>query len=353
MDTQSPPDEGVTASRRERGKLAQREYRKRHANKFRTLQEENKRLKDAISHISKVVAGDGRTWPELEVALIRAWGAAGATMDEQDDEDLGHAFMQPNTESVSSASSGIMDAMPALSTSLPGQIPMLHSLTDAPVMAPTMAPNPHNPHWSDTFPLPPDMSLPLQLSQGLANPPRSISGFLEWICANYTMALWRETRAGGFTSRVEDLVMQNMVSNYSSLSDGDPITLAMVNRLGSYHDNYGPPRIQGIEALADRYDTLRLQAVDTLARRGWWKTPKDIEEQIQSMSQPEELDQIQACMDGRSNDPIMTLALARLYIGMCRNFVRFPEGPRWNTMYVTVATGLWRRVIRGEGPQHA
>jgi hypothetical protein len=293
-------------------------------------------------------------WPELEVALMRAWGVAGTTaamMDEQDDDDIGHAFMQPTADSVSSASSGILDAMPTLSASLPGQLPLLHtSLTDAPAMAP----NPHNPHWPDSFSLPPNMSLPLPLSQGLANPPRSISGFLEWSCANYTMTLWRETRAGGFTSRVEDLVMQNMVSNYNTINEGDPISLAMVNRLGSYHDNYGPPRVQGVEALADRYDTLRLQAVDTLTRRGWWKTPKEIEEQIQSMSQPEELDLIQACMDGRSNDPIMTLALARLYIGMCRNFVRFPEGPRWNTMYVTVATGLWRRVIRGEvGPHHA
>lgn len=288
-------------------------------------------------------------WPELEVALMRAWGAAGTTVDEQDDEDLGHAFIQPTAESVSSASSGILDAMPTLSPSLPGQIPMLHtSLADAPALAP----NPHNPHWSDSFPLPPTaMSLPLQLSQGLGNPPRSIAGFLEWICANYTMTLWRETRAGGFTSRVEDLVMQNMASNYSTVND-DPISAAMVNRINSYHDSYGPPRIQGIEALADRYDTLRLQAVDTLDRRGWWKTPRDIEEQIQSMSQPEELEQMQACMDGRSNDPIMTLSLTRLYVGLCRNFVRFPEGPRWNTMYVTVATGLFRRVIRNEVSHH-
>jgi hypothetical protein len=69
--------DGLPNTRRERGKIAQREYRKRHASKFHGLQEENKRLRDAIRAVSDAYAAGARFWPELEAAVSHANDVAG------------------------------------------------------------------------------------------------------------------------------------------------------------------------------------------------------------------------------------------------------------------------------------
>ncbi|KAG7128148.1 hypothetical protein HYQ44_014973 [Verticillium longisporum] len=65
------------ASRRERGVIAQREYRKRHANKVQILQDENTALRKAIEDIDTALRSRGLLVGDLSKVLNRARQAAG------------------------------------------------------------------------------------------------------------------------------------------------------------------------------------------------------------------------------------------------------------------------------------
>ncbi|KLP01333.1 uncharacterized protein Y057_11450 [Fusarium fujikuroi] len=69
----SPPGNGDTSDpKRERSRVAQREYRKRHASKFNTLKDENQRLRNALKRVEKVALKRGGKDQELEAALAEA-----------------------------------------------------------------------------------------------------------------------------------------------------------------------------------------------------------------------------------------------------------------------------------------
>ncbi|KFA64243.1 hypothetical protein S40285_06755 [Stachybotrys chlorohalonatus IBT 40285] len=314
----------IPVSRQERGKIAQREYRKRHANKFRILQEENKRLRRAIADIGKVVSGDERTWAELELALTSARAAASAELEDPRSEDIFAA--RPSTERPAAR----LPADSALPLESP---PGMQSVPEGGADAAGLV------TWPNKFPAA-NLGIPLQLTEKTL---WTVSGFLTWICTHYTAALWRHVHAGSAVTNLEQFVLANMVNSTSDLNGSTPAPPSAYHECP--HGAQPPASHHDLALLAQRYENQRQQSFETMRRGGWWKSPSDVEDQMRSMARPEELQRLQAALEGRGPD-LDTTPLARLFVGMCRNFVRFPDGPRWNTMYVTIATGLWIRSMR-------
>lgn len=323
-------------SRRERGKLAQREYRKRHANKFQTLQEDNKRLRDAIAAISDAVKVRGRPWAELETAIAEAREAAELEPLDFEDSPAASATTSVTNGGSSFTTGPTLYSPPQVPEYSPASVPVRHGTSDPVALVQPDSPGPY-------------------LDDGLS----TLAGLISWACTTYTVTLWRQIQRGGATTQFEDFMDEHMFGTLRVMTDQAYLASLARSRLtnrtvkGCVFRRLGG--LADVEALRERYRKLtsasaaaeRERQLGPLANPDLWRSPRDVEEHIRAQSTPEEFERIQAVVQGRATD-YDVLCVGRFVVSLCGNFVCSPGGPRWHTMFATMGVGLMLRRLRGE-----
>ncbi|KAI9149581.1 hypothetical protein HJFPF1_11636 [Paramyrothecium foliicola] len=325
-------------SRKERGKLAQREYRKRHANKFHGLQEENKRLRDAIVSISDAVAAHGRSWAQLEAALAQARDVAGL-------EPLELAPAPSSAEPLVNTTTS--------TTTTNATTPAFSAFSSPPVTDPDIrAASSSGAGTSDPVRLvQPDSPAPY-LNDGLT----TLAGVLSWACTTYTVTLWRTIHRGGATTQLEDFVDEHMLGALRIMTDQAYLASLARSRLDDRANKGCVFRRLGsladVETLRERYRKITAppdsrERLGIVGKPEVWRSAREVEDHLRRQATPEEYARVQAVIQGRASD-YDVLCVGRAIVGLCGNFVCSSDGPRWHAMFMTMGVGLMLRRLRGE-----
>lgn len=424
----------VKQTRRERGKLAQREYRKRHASTFQNLKEENQSLKDSIRHLTAVAATihPRQLSPELGLAIDRlreiagladqygpvapAAAAAAASAASTDTSHLDMLFP------VSDSSGGMVSPTSSGPGVLPTSVAMgadpLSAMTGATLHDPSLGfqlaldhqphhqqPQHHHAHHHSHHhqPLPPLPPPPPPPPPPAYEPPAyepmffgqdmfTFAGRLFWDCLTYNFLRTQRLQAGTVTRNE-----QTPGSEVFTMGDEDQEMVAAMARTRlqyreplpdyimpgqapayphaphhhhhahAHHHHY--PHHHHMAAASRNANVYPVQ-VDTaenycLGRSAkapgaggpvpndmvelstWWKTPAGVEAFIRERLTPEEYRGIEDTLAGRDMGDEGESRIRMAMQALVPNAIYFPDGPRWNVMYLAMVVGTWVRGIKG------
>lgn len=434
----------VKQTRRERGKLAQREYRKRHASTFQALKEENQSLKDSIRHLTAVAATihPRQLNPDLGVAIDRlreiagladqygpvAPAAAAAAVSAATSTDTSNLDM---LFPVSDSSGGMVSPTSSGPAMLPTSVAMssdpLGAMTGATMHDPSLGfslsldHQPHHPHHQPHHhaqqphhhhsqhhqqqtlpPLPPP-----QQQTAYGAPPYepmyfgpdmfSFAGRLFWDCVTYnvirTQRLQRGTAtrteqvpgADAYTMPEEDQEMLAAMAR-TRLQYREPMpdyitppppTSAAYTPAGTPHQHHHQtpqnPYSQHLVAqqaqqtqqrgataypvhveTPENYYLGRCaklsgpgQVASDLAELGtWWRTPAGVEAFVRERLTYEEFRGLEDALNGRDVGDEGESRIRIAVQALVPNAIYFPDGPRWNVMYLAMVFGSWVREIK-------
>lgn len=342
-------------SRRERGKLAQRAYRKRHASKFQNLQEENQRLRDAIRGINAVAVRDCRTprWPELTAALSRARdvaGLGGASFpvdDERMDEDSSETSV-----ALLNSSRDVVDM--SRNQSYPQGLS--HGCAQPAITAST-APRIDHDIWLDTESLTvvsdPSPDLAAFLGPGMV----TLAGCIYWACTSYTVGLWQKSSdTVNPGTATEQNIYDGLFDNSEQTMDRDFLMTLAKARVdirskgaASMHPSY-QKKLDAITTV-DLHEKMKEDFANRAGNLDWWKTPHQIENYVKQRLQPHEMERLQASVENHAPEED-EFALTAFLRSLALNYKCFGDGPRWHAMFASLAVGILIKKLRGDSEGH-
>ncbi|KAH6893016.1 hypothetical protein B0T10DRAFT_604283 [Thelonectria olida] len=312
-------EDSTQLSKRERGKLAQREYRKRHASRFQTLKDENLRLKNAIRKIRQSASRDRNLGPEFFDALSEAVEAAG--LGDTVQKKSGRVSDQDAVlaSSADTAVASMRDGQPSSGLSQPIWLntDRLVRIYDAP---------------ADVLPY---------LGEGLF----TFAGCLYWACTYYAVSIWKKIKKLPQPSYSYQSKLDRMFNHSKHLNDHEYL-LAMaqariefrkkgfVDRL--YEEDYATENatLAGYHNLVKREYEERNEALQ------WWRKPQEVESYLRPLLTADENSQLQEIVEGRGSAEAFE-TFASLFETLAQSFVCFGDGPRWNLIHVSMTVGAW------------
>ncbi|KAJ0312104.1 hypothetical protein COL5a_001784 [Colletotrichum fioriniae] len=336
----SPAD--AEARRRERGVIAQREYRKRHASKVQKLEQENRNLKDAIAEINRTLKGQPLS-DDLRVVLRRARDLADITeddaMDDVDNQDVrGVASSQPPPDKLSRG------PPPPPATTQPPTVPENPSSTSERRLRASGRSSPRLDYglWVDTDRLIRILEPPLDIVPYLGPGMHTLAGCIFWSTMNYTVDLW-EARPSPPAIKALD----RMFSHSKHLTDRKYLLSLAQARMDYKNKGYM------FRKLSDQFAEWACGEINQLVRdecekKGrpsrYWKTPEEVAGNILNQITTDQAVRMQAVAEGKGtpSDGEMMQALVGW---LSQNFVCFGDGPRWSTVCVSVGIGSWIREL--------
>ncbi|CAM1507859.1 Fc.00g047070.m01.CDS01 [Cosmosporella sp. VM-42] len=333
--------------KRERGKLAQREYRKRHANKFQSLKEENQRLRDAINDINRVASRCGNLQQELEDVIAEARRVAGLEEKDSSMQDVSTSnaptsaeaspsVQEPQTPSGESSSTSLILATNTNNNG-DGGSSVYHAGRFSPPLGQSL--------WLDTDRVVRIFDAPSDVAPYLGDGMFTLAGCLYWASVKYTLSLWQEVNDRKLINSPEQHRLDRLFNHSRHLSDrGFLVSLAAVRmeyRRNGYIDLHNSSirlwkddSVPGLSVRVENEYTQRGEALD------WWKSPKEVESYVKKHMEPNEFAELQAVIEGRGSKAV-TARLAPLIETLAKNFVCFGDGPRWNALHVSMVVGAW------------
>ncbi|KAH7165654.1 hypothetical protein EDB81DRAFT_679724 [Dactylonectria macrodidyma] len=341
-----PPPKGhhdgkvVQPSKRERGRVAQREYRKRHASKFQSLQDENQRLKDAIRNISRVASRDKHQGRELSDAISEAVSAAG----------LQEASQEPEEEMTSSESSEVvLLADPTLPRETRSEQPRSSDQLEIGINAIYRDSNTSQALsqqvWLDSDRLVRIYEAPSDVAPYLGDGLYTIAGCLYWACTCYAVSLWKKLKNPGKLDHSEQSQWDRMFNHSKHLVDHDfLISLAQARLEFRKHGYIDRVHLQthhaDNKALLNVFKNVEQEYASKRETLQWWKKPQDVENYIKQHLTAFELAQLQDILEGRGSERALQ-AFGNLFETLTHSFVCFGDGPRWNVVHVSMSLGAW------------
>ncbi|KAH7145907.1 hypothetical protein B0J13DRAFT_554560 [Dactylonectria estremocensis] len=336
-----PPDaNAVQPSKRERGRVAQREYRKRHASKFQSLQDENQRLKDVIRNISKVASRDKHQGRELNDAISEAVLAA----------DLQDADQGPDGEMNSSESGEVvLLADPTLNLEMPSEQPaspnQLAIGTNALYSGSNISQTLGQQVWLGSDHLVRIYDAPSDVAPYLGDGLFTIAGCLYWACTYYAVSLWKKLKHPDKLDHLEQGRWDRLFNHSKYLFDHDfLISLAQARlelRQNGYIDQvHLQTHHADNKALLNVYKNVEQEYANRGETLQWWRKPQDVENYIKQHLTAHELAQLQEILEGRGSARSLR-AFGNLFESLAHSFVCFGDGPRWNVIHVSMALGAW------------
>ncbi|KAK1997670.1 hypothetical protein LX36DRAFT_61419 [Colletotrichum falcatum] len=329
------------ARRRARGVIAQREYRKRHASKVQTLQDENRKLKEAIAEIHRASRGCDAVIPDLlTAALSKARDLAGISEEQPAAAD---GAAQAN------AAGQIARSQPANSGRLTPSPPAAHipaefgSLPDDGARGGKLSPRLDYGLWLEEDRLVRIMEPPTDILQYVGESTHTMAGYIFWSTVDYTIDLWK-ARSAPLAARHLDRIF----SPSRPLADREYLVSLAQSRLDYKRKGY---LFRTLSEQFERTATAGLHkgVLHDYETRGvpprYWKTPAEVAGNLSSQLTPDESARFQAVLEGRG-----TRADEEMMHGMSawlvQNFVCFGDGPRWSNIGVSVALGSWISELR-------
>ncbi|KAK0383805.1 hypothetical protein NLU13_9716 [Sarocladium strictum] len=341
------------ASRRERGVLAQRAYRKRHASKFQTLKEENERLRDAINRIGVVASGEGRLNTDLDNAIALAKNVAASGEDSSDT-----ASQRDRAASASAASSqkcprsNDQEASPT-----PQNAPKTWSSTPGYRNIPTSSGILVDGNMGMR-----SFSIPSNCITYLGdNKSDSLAGCMYRAVLSIAIQRWHKHFQRQRRSQSPDrpLLQHSNGTPFSVQNLADPPSSSVLdNAFPLLHlpttDNLIPQCIFSRPPSEEPGDLSPTCAHDVVKRcrinepEGWWRASDGIETYLRQQAMtPEAMSIFEEVMRGGGTKQQIHETKSMLE-GLARNYKCFGDGPRWNAVYVTVAMDMFRKDILGE-----
>ncbi|GKT40254.1 uncharacterized protein ColSpa_00435 [Colletotrichum spaethianum] len=333
----SPAD--AEARRRERGVIAQREYRKRHASKVQKLQDENRKLKDVIAKICRASRRSHALPDDLKAVLSNARDLAGIndTITAVDD-DVGDKDAEQPTCSPPANSSQILPQSSALQSS-----PELSSPPDDQTPGGRLTPRLDYGLWFDADRLVRVLDPPIDIVPYLGAGMCTIAGCIFWSTMNYTIDLWN-SRSDPLANRLMDRVF-----NHSRhLADRKYLMSLAQARMDYKQKGYMFRKLSEQferNAMGDLYKLIKDDYENMGLPSKYWKTPEEVADNVLSQMTPEQAARFQAVTEGkgtRADEDMMRAMVSWL----ARNFVCFGDGPRWNNISVSVGIGSWIAELR-------
>ncbi|KAM0323873.1 hypothetical protein ACHAQA_008454 [Verticillium albo-atrum] len=356
------------AGRRERGVIAQREYRKRHATKVQTLQEENTTLRNTIADIDRALRKQGHIGDELSNILANARRIAGLSVPEDNPE----VSQQSETLSdVPQVQGQLQRPIPGPSPQDPFQAPQ-ESLSFSHPPQPghyaalsakvgRLSPRLDYGLWSDTDRLVRLFDPPEDIVPYIGDGAKTLAGALFWTCMTRTIALWKDhskaraaDAASGTTTTATTspaaVMLRRIFSPSTLLQDPAFLMSLALSRLDYKQKGYTFGRLQEQFQCNSTPDVAEIQrqAEDHHTAQGhppsMWKTPDDVAAMIKSHLTEDETARMDAVLQGRGTNADATL-LSVMIIALANHFVCFGDGPRWNVIYVHMALGGWLKLV--------
>ncbi|KAM5344759.1 hypothetical protein ACJ41O_010621 [Fusarium nematophilum] len=332
-------------SKRERSRVAQREYRKRHASKFHGLKEENQRLRDALRKVDRVASKHAHLDQELEDALAEA-----RELVKEDDHDRSLAKISPPSSCPEVASSE--SASPRVSSS--GDQSLFRHMDCEVRRTMTQQRNNSTPFpgqlWLDSDKLVRVYESPADAAPYLGDSLFTLSSCLYWAATRRTVYLWqrhklKRPRGGG----APDKSLVDRLFNHSRhLYDQEFLMSLASARLEFLQKGYVdlPPSAASqviwhgiVPELSER---IRQEYSERGQTMDWWKTPREVEGMVRRYLEPGEMEELQALVEGRGSAEALG-KFAALMESLVRNFVCFGDGPRWNVVYLSLVIGGWKQ----------
>ncbi|KAJ4162986.1 hypothetical protein NW754_014408 [Fusarium falciforme] len=305
--------------KRERSRIAQREYRKRHASKFSSLKDENRRLRNALKKIDRIASQRARHDRELQAALAEAREIADI---EDDDSSALTRVPSPSQRTISPArqasTRAMFNAQPAFFSVANGNHLNVQALG-----LPQQV-------WLDTDRLVRIYEAPMDAAQYLGDNLFTFAGALYWACTKNTVSLWQAKQLSlmGKVARTESN-LDRLFNHSKHLSDHD--FFSIFGACKAQWDQIVPDLSNKIERdYAERGETLE-----------WWKTPREVEAFVKRHLEPEEIAELQALIEGRGTGASLA-KYTPLVEALVQSFVCFGDGPRWNILWVSMMVGGWR-----------
>lgn len=323
-------------SRRERGVLAQREYRRRHASKFQALQDENDRLKLAISEVDKVFHAATTRNDRLATAIQHARDAAGLPPPEPGTP----LVIIPDTPRAALASeAGIGDEAASKEDFFLGNLSLNFDIS-----TPTDLTNPDWVRDSSTE----SASAALEYPDG-----NTFAGCIFWRALAHNLPVFDYENGPDRvtihrTAAEIDLLMSRWVH---------PDRLDVIDRLWERRLRF---RTKGdrVRQLADRYgltnpthDELLQRAREEykeLKERRFWRTSSEMEAILIATLTKEEWARFEDVLAGTGTNKDVEMLL-ELVESMAQTYYCLGEGPRWNCIWAHMAIGAWVKKLRTSG----
>ncbi|KAM0549805.1 hypothetical protein ACHAPJ_009244 [Fusarium lateritium] len=342
----SPPGNNGDNSdpKRERSRVAQREYRKRHASKFQTLKDENQRLRNALKKIDRLALKRGGKDQDLETALVEAREMIGLE-NNRDDQAL----------ATSSSSSGSSDLTEITSSRLTYLSRLLSS--DIHLHAQSLGQNLEPPRlsleqqmWTNTDRLVRIYESPSDAGKYLGDGLYTFAGTLYWACTRNTVSLWETYKLQmlGKPGLPAMNPMDRLFNHSKHLGDRRFLLSLALARLEYKHKGFidlphaSTEMAWNNSVLPDLRRKMELELEAKGQSLDWWKTPDDVQNHLMKYLEPSEVGELQALVEGRGSEAVLT-KYQPLVEMLIDQFVCFTDGPRWNLIYVAMAVGSWRK----------
>ncbi|KAG5665403.1 hypothetical protein KAF25_009528 [Fusarium avenaceum] len=335
----SPPGNGDNQDpKRERSRVAQREYRKRHASKFSTLKDENQRLKNALKRIEKLAQKRGGKDQELENALAEARETVGS-------DDSSESTALTTSSSSSAVDSITTEKLSYMSKLLSSDI-HLHTQALGETTTPRLSLEQQV--WTNTDRLVRIFEAPSDAGKYLGDGLYTFAGTLYWACTRNTVSLWETYKLNllGKPGPPDLNPMDRLFNHSKHLNDRRFMLSLALARLEYKHKGFIDSPHSGSELMwKSVLPNLRKKMEQELVEKGqgpeWWKTPVEVESHLRKYLEQSEVDELQALVEGRGTEAVLK-KFKPLVEMMIDEFVCFPDGPRWNLLYVAMAVGSWR-----------
>ncbi|KAF4983241.1 hypothetical protein FZEAL_1308 [Fusarium zealandicum] len=335
----SPPSSGkaVPESKRERSRIIQREYRKRHASKFQDLQGENQRLRNALKKIHRLALQRGRRDQELEDVLAEVKEIAELQGDDSR-VPKGITSSEPET-GVSPMRPETLDQYLSLSSRVGREV----------AQAITSRVSLEQQIWTDDDRVVRLYDTPTDAAQFLGDGLSTLGGTLYWACTRNTIYLWQMQRLsvqGKPVAGHQKNILGRLFNHSKHLTDHDFLTSMALVRLEYRKKGYielPPPAARMIRhyTAPDLSQKIRQEYIERGESMEWWKGPQELEKIIKSHLEPDEVAELQALIEGRGTQAALN-KYSKLIAPLVENFVCFGDAPRWNMVFVSLAIGSWR-----------
>ncbi|OHW92586.1 regulator-ty1 transposition protein [Colletotrichum incanum] len=321
------------ARRRERGVIAQREYRKRHASKVQKLQDENQRLKNIIAEICRASRKCNDLPDDLKAAVRDARDLAGiADALATADDNVGDKHAEQTAFS---------------SPERPSQTPPTTSVT-RPLLEFRFPPNDQTPGWLsprldyglwfDADRLVRVIDPPLDIVPYLGAGMQTIAGCIFWSTMNYTIDLWNSRSAPPATRHLD------RVFNHSRhLTDRQYLMSLAQARIDYKKKGYMFHKLSEQfqrNAMSNLYKLVKDDYENKGLPSKYWKTPEEVAGNALSHMTPEQAARFQAVAEGKGTRADKEM-MRTMVTWLVENFVCFGDGPRWSNISISIGIGSW------------
>ncbi|KAF7550354.1 hypothetical protein G7Z17_g5778 [Cylindrodendrum hubeiense] len=295
--------DAVQASKRERGRVAQREYRKRHASRFQNLQEENQRLKNAIQKISQVASSTERRGQDLEDAISEAVSIAGIQVNDQSPAE--ETSSSQDSELVSLVDPPpIREILSEQRTSTNQSETESESLSQGSQSSLTL----DRQIWLDTDRLVRIYDAPSDVLPFLGDGLFTIAGCLYWACTYYAITLWKKMKNIEEPELSDQSRFDRMFNHSKHLVDRDFLMSIAQARLDfrkkGYIDRIHLEEYHAEnEAMGEVHTLLQQEYADKNETLQWWRKPQEVETYIKQHLTADELVELQQILQAAVVQP--------------------------------------------------